>query len=67
MHAGAATDQRASLRAARQHMHRDLDEPVADFDLTDPWDDRKFLRPSYAFALSQRSFAMLGHEFQRSP
>jgi heme oxygenase (biliverdin-IX-beta and delta-forming) len=49
-------DRRTSLRAATQHLHRDLDELVADLDLADPADYRRFLRASAAPLLGIESF-----------
>jgi heme oxygenase len=47
---------RTSLRAATQEMHRDLDEAVADLDLTAPGDYRKFLLASAAPLLGIETF-----------
>jgi heme oxygenase len=45
---GPGPNLRASLRAATQRLHRDLDQRVTDLDLADPSQYRKFLRAAAA-------------------
>ena len=58
VHDSPGSDRRSSLRAATQHLHRDLDEAVAELDLTEPGDYRRFLRASAGPLLGIESFLL---------